>query len=120
MVVVEGLSWRQFALLNVLAPQLPGVATDVGSFRIYNSPEPMAHVVGYVGMAGKGEVDEDPVMRVPGFRLGKTGVEKGFDRWLRGHAGNVTSEVDAHGRIVRELGSTPSVPGTGLGPHHRS
>ena len=113
-VVVEGLSWRQFALLNVLAPQLPGVATDVGSFRIYNSPEPMAHVVGYVGMAGKGEVDEDPVMRVPGFRLGKTGVEKGFDRWLRGYAGNVTSEVDAHGRIVRELGSTPSVPGRDL------
>jgi penicillin-binding protein 2 len=113
-VVVEGLSWRQFALLNVLAPQLPGVATDVGSFRIYNSPEPTAHVVGYVGMAGKGEVDEDPVMRVPGFRLGKTGVEKGFDRWLRGYAGNVTSEVDAHGRIVRELGSTPSVSGRDL------
>ena len=47
-------------------------------------PEAMAHVVGYVGMAGKGEVDEDPVMRVPGFRLGKTGVEKGFDRLLQG------------------------------------
>lgn len=112
--VAEGLSWRQFALLNVLAPQLPGVATDVGSYRIYNSAEPMAHVVGYVGMAGKGEVDEDPVMRVPGFRRGKTGVEKGYDRWLRGHAGTVTSEVDAHGRIVRELDSTKSVPGKDL------
>ncbi|HZP07758.1 penicillin-binding protein 2 [Methyloceanibacter sp.] len=112
--VAEGLSWRQFALLNVLAPQLPGVATDVGSYRVYNSPEPLAHVVGYVGMAGKGEVDEDPVMRVPGFRRGKTGLEKGFDPWLRGHAGAVTSEVDAHGRIVRELGSTPSAPGRDL------
>lgn len=112
--VVEGLSWRQFAVLNVLAPQLPGVATDVGSFRIYSSPQPLAHVVGYVGMAGKGEVDEDPVMRVPGFRRGKTGVEKGFDRWLRGHAGTVTSEVDAHGRIVRQLESTASVPGKDL------
>ena len=112
--VVEGLTWRQFALLNVLAPQLPGVRTDVGSFRVYNTPEAMAHVVGYVGMAGKGEVDEDPVMRVPGFRLGKTGVEKGFDRPLRGHAGSITSEVDAHGRIVRELGSVPSQPGKDL------
>jgi penicillin-binding protein 2 len=112
--VVEGLSWRQFALLNVLAPQLPGVATDVGSFRIYSNPQPLAHVVGYVGLAGKGEIDEDPVMRLPGFRIGKTGIEKGFDRSLRGHAGNVTSEVDAHGRIVRELGSTPSVPGKDL------
>jgi penicillin-binding protein 2 len=112
--VVEGLSWRQFALLNVMAPQLPGVATDVGSFRIYSNPTPMAHVVGYVGLAGKGEIDEDPVMRLPGFRVGKTGIEKGFDRWLRGHAGTVTSEVDAHGRIVRELGTTPSVPGKDL------
>jgi penicillin-binding protein 2 len=112
--VVEGLSWRQFALLNVMAPQLPGVATDVGSFRIYRNAAPMAHVVGYVGLAGKGEIDEDPVMRVPGFRIGKTGIEKGFDRWLRGHAGAVTSEVDAHGRIVRELGTTPSVPGKDL------
>jgi penicillin-binding protein 2 len=112
--VVEGLSWRQFALLNVLAPQLPGVATDVASYRVYNSPQPLAHVVGYVGMAGKGEVDEDPVMRVPGFRRGKTGVEKGYDRWLRGHAGTVTSEVDAHGRIVRQLESTASVPGRDL------
>jgi penicillin-binding protein 2 len=112
--VFEGLTWRQFALLNVLAPQLPGVATDVGWYRIYNTPQAMAHVVGYVGMAGKGEVDEDPVMRVPGFRRGKTGVEKGFDRSLRGHAGTVTSEVDAHGRIVRELESTPSLPGKDL------
>ena len=112
--VVENLTWRQFALLNVLAPQLPGMRTDVGSFRIYNTPQPAAHVVGYVGMAGKGEVDEDPVMRVPGFRLGKTGLEKGFDRPLRGHAGSITSEVDAHGRIVRELGSVPSQPGKDL------
>ena len=112
--VVEGLAWRQFALLNVLAPQLPGVRTDVGSFRVYDTPEAMAHVVGYVGMAGKGEINEDPVMRVPGFRIGKTGVEKGFDRLLRGHAGNITSEVDAHGRIVRELGSVPSKPGKDL------
>ena len=44
----------------------------------------MAHVVGYVGMAGKAEVDEDPMMRVPGFRTGKAGIEKGLDRELRG------------------------------------
>jgi hypothetical protein len=38
--VVENLTWRQFALLNVLAPQLSGMRTDVGSFRIYNTPRP--------------------------------------------------------------------------------
>ncbi len=109
--VTEGLSWRQFALLNVLAPQFPGVRTDRASYRHYSHGSSTAHVVGYVGMAGKGEVDEDPVMRIPGFRIGKTGIEKGFDRELRGRAGSISYEVDAHGRIMRELGSNASEPG---------
>ncbi|MEZ5875236.1 MAG: hypothetical protein R3D30_10550 [Hyphomicrobiales bacterium] len=45
--VAEGLSWRQFALLNVLAPQIPGVRTDRSAHRIYHHATAMAHVVGY-------------------------------------------------------------------------
>ncbi len=48
---------------------------------------------------------------MPGFRLGKSGVEKGLDRDLRGLAGSIDYEVDAHGRILRELGVKPSTPG---------
>jgi penicillin-binding protein 2 len=109
--VTEGLTWRQFTLLSVLAPQLSGVRTDRATYRRYSHARSMAHVVGYVGMADKAEVDEDPVMRVPGFRTGKAGIEKGLDRELRGQPGTVKYEVDAHGRVVRELGATPSVRG---------
>jgi penicillin-binding protein 2 len=109
--VAEGLTWRQFALLNVLAPQLPGVQTDMAQVRTYNDSRSMAHAVGYVGMAAKGEVEGEPVTRLPGFRIGKTGLEKGFDRELRGRPGSISYEVDAHGRVVRELGATPSTPG---------
>ncbi len=109
--VTEGLTWRQFSLLSVLAPQLPGVRTDRATYRRYNHARGMAHVVGYVGMAGNAEVDEDPLMRVPGFRTGKSGLEKGLDRELRGAPGTIKYEVDAHGRVVRRLGATPSVPG---------
>ena len=112
--VTEGLTWRQFALLNVLAPQLPGVRTDQGAYRRYQHARGLAHVVGYVGMADKDEIDEDPVMRLPGFRTGKTGIEKGFDAPLRGKPGTITYEVDAHGRIMRELGSAPSTRGKDL------
>jgi penicillin-binding protein 2 len=113
-VVAEGLNWRQFALLNVLAPELPGVQTDTSAIRVYAESQPMAHVLGYVGLADKTEIKEDPVLRLPGFRLGKAGVEKGFDRKLRGRPGNVQYEVDVHGRIVRELGGKPSQAGTPL------
>jgi len=110
--VAEGLSWRQFALLNVLAPQIPGMRTDRSGYRHYNHARPMSHVVGYVGMAGKAEVDLDPVMRLPGFRTGIAGVEKSFDKELRGLPGSVKYEVDVHGRVVRELGSRPSTRGS--------
>jgi penicillin-binding protein 2 len=109
--VTEGVPWQQFALLNVLSPEFHGVPTDKALNRLYSFPHEMAHIVGYMGMAGKGEVDEDPVLRLPGFRLGKSGVERGLDRELRGHAGSIDYEVDAHGRIVRELGVKPSTPG---------
>ncbi|MGZ8400773.1 MAG: penicillin-binding protein 2 [Methyloceanibacter sp.] len=109
--VTEGLTWRQFTLLSVLAPQLPGVRADRATYRHYVHGNSMAHVVGYVSMADKAEVDLDPMMRVPGFRTGKAGIEKSFDPELRGQPGTIKYEVDAHGRVVRELGATPSVRG---------
>jgi len=112
--VAEGLTWRQFALLNVLAPQIPGMRTDRSAYRRYYHSRPMAHVVGYVGMAGKTEVDLDPVMRLPGFRTGRTGVEKAFDTELRGSPGSIKYEVDVHGRVVRELDAKPSTRGRDL------
>lgn len=112
--VAEGLTWRQFALLNVLAPQIPGMRMDRAAYRQYHHGRPMGHVVGYVGMAGKAEVDVDPVMRLPGFRTGRAGVEKSFDPELRGSPGNIKYEVDVHGRVVRELGSKPSTKGRDL------
>jgi len=112
--VAEGLTWRQFALLNVLAPQIPGMRADRSAYRKYYHARAMAHVVGYVGMAGKEEVNLDPVMRLPGFRTGRTGIEKTFDRELRGSPGSIKYEVDVHGRVVRELGSKPSTRGSDL------
>jgi penicillin-binding protein 2 len=112
--VTEGLDWRQFALLSVLAPQIAGMRTDRATYRRYVRARSMAHVVGYVGLADKGEVDTHPVMRVPGFRTGKAGIEKGLDAELRGEPGTISYEVDAHGRVVRELGATASVRGKDL------
>ena len=112
--VTEGLDWRQFALLSVLAPQIAGMRTDRATYRRYVRARGMAHVVGYVGLADKEEVGAHPVMRVPGFRTGKAGIEKGLDAELRGEPGTISYEVDAHGRVVRELGATPSVRGKDL------
>lgn len=109
--VLDDLSWRQFAQINLLAPSLPGVRTDIGWKRVYHRGYDMAHVVGYVGAADKAEVNEAPVSRLPGFRVGKIGVEKGLDVALRGQAGAIKLEVNAHGRAVRVLDQIDSEPG---------
>lgn len=113
-IVDDSLSWRQFAQVNVLAPSLPGVQTDILSVRHYHGGKDIAHIVGYVGAATKGQLEEDPVTRLPGFRVGKSGVEKGLDAKLRGKAGIVKLEVDARGRALRKLDTLDSEPGREL------
>lgn len=113
-VIADNLTWRQFSQINLLAPSLPGVQTDVGWRRVYHHGYDMAHIIGYVGAGDKAEVNEDPMVRLPGFRVGKVGVEKGFDHELRGHAGVVKLEVNAYGRTIRKLDQTESEPGRDL------
>lgn len=113
-IVDDTLSWRQFAQVNVLAPSLPGVQTDILSVRQYHGGRDIAHIVGYVGAASKEQLNEDPVTRLPGFRVGKSGVEKGLDARLRGKAGIVKLEVDARGRALRKLDTLDSEPGREL------
>lgn len=113
-VIANNLTWQQFARINVLAPRLPGIQTDILPVRRYHNGYAMAHVVGYVGAAGKHEISDDPVVRLPGFRVGKSGVEHGFERELRGSAGNVKLEVDAHGRAIRKLDRLDSEQGREL------
>ncbi|MCH8239484.1 MAG: penicillin-binding protein 2 [Proteobacteria bacterium] len=113
-VVGHNLSWEQFSQVNVFAPGLPGVQTDILSVRQYHDARDMAHIVGYVGAANKTEINEDPVTRLPGFRVGKSGVELGFESRLRGKAGVVKLEVDATGHAIRKLETVPSQPGREL------
>lgn len=101
--VSENLSWEQFANANVHSPDLPGVQPDIGEQRFYPSGPAMAHVVGYVGEVAEEELTGDPLLALPGFRIGKNGVERVYDETLRGKAGNSRVEVNAVGRIIREL-----------------
>jgi len=101
--VAENLSWEDFARVNVHLPDLPGVQLDVGETRDYPMAGLFSHVIGYVGAVAEGELGDDPLLELPGFRIGKSGVEKLFDEDLRGRAGHSQIEVNAYGRAIREL-----------------
>ncbi len=101
--VAENLTWEQFARVNVQLPDLPGVQPDVGEGRFYPSGFETAHIVGYVSSVSEADLTGDPLLELPGFRIGKNGIEKLYDETLRGKAGNSRVEVNAYGRVIREL-----------------
>lgn len=119
--VKENLSYEDMAKVEYNVPDLPGVSVDEGEIRSYPFGEATAHIIGYVGRISEAEIDKaeqegskDPTMRQPGFRIGKTGVEKKYDQVLRGTAGRISAEVNVVGREIRELEKIPPKKGKRL------
>jgi len=113
--VREFLSWEEMARIEVNAPDLPGIVVDAGTTRLYPFGPTLAHVVGYVAPPNENDVADDPTLALPGMRVGRAGLEKAEDRSLRGRAGVVQLEVNAIGRVIRELERQDGVPGAEIG-----
>ncbi len=114
-IVAEDLSWEDFARINVKSYDLAGVQPVVGETRAYPHGALLSHLIGYVASVSEDDLaaieNPEPVLRSPGFRIGKSGIEKMQDADLRGRAGNMRVEVNAYDRVIRELTRTEGVPG---------
>jgi penicillin-binding protein 2 len=110
-IVREFLTWEEMARIEVNAPDLPGILTDVGTTRLYPEAEHLAHIIGYVAPPAERDMDGDPLLQLPGIRVGRAGVERHHDQVLRGRAGAVQLEVNAVGRVIRELDRREGVAG---------
>src|SRR5215469_6602405 len=78
--VAENLSWEDFSRVNLHLPYLPGVQCDVGEARDYPFGKELVHILGYVASVSEQELahDDDPLMSLPGMRIGKRGIEREF------------------------------------------
>lgn len=114
--IAGNLSWEQMAAIEVNLLQLPGVSIEEGTVRSYPLKQATAHVLGYVGVPNEEELkkDSDPMLELPGFQIGKIGLEKRYDQGLRGVAGQTSEEVNASGRKVRTLKRLEGVQGASL------
>ncbi|WP_408887863.1 penicillin-binding protein 2 [Roseococcus pinisoli] len=110
-IVREFLTWEDMARIEVNAPDLPGILIDVGTTRIYPEAEHLAHIVGYVAPPAERDMDGDPLLQLPGIRVGRSGIERFHDLAMRGRAGSVQLEVNAVGRVIRELDRREGQPG---------
>lgn len=113
--VAERLSWEEISRVASNAPALPGVTPEMGLSRYYPMYKDTAHVVGYVGPVSERDLEAleapDPVLMIPRFQIGKSGVERMQEDRLRGRAGSQRVEVNAVGRVMRELDRVEGTPG---------
>ncbi|PIE13459.1 MAG: penicillin-binding protein 2 [Rhodobacterales bacterium] len=116
--VADRVTWADLSRVAVNAPALPGVTPEVGLSRRYPLGADFAHVLGYVGPVSDYDLsrieDPDPLLRLPRFQIGKVGVEAKSEDTLRGKAGIERVEVNAAGRVMRELDRSEGKPGANL------
>lgn len=107
----DNLSWEEVSRIQLNAPDLPGIVIDEGLTRYYPFGAGMAHILGYVSSVSDKDVKDDPLLEVPGFKIGKSGIEKYLEKALRGESGNLKLEVNAYGRIMKEIERVDGIPG---------
>lgn len=91
---------------------LPGVLAEVRPLRHYPDLDMASHVFGYLGEITEGELRHaDPDRYRSGDFIGKSGVEKQLEEYLRGTAGERRVEVDVVGKELRLLKTFDPVPG---------
>lgn len=113
LLVAADIGWDDYAALNLELADMAGVQPVKTYVRHYPGGEGFAHAVGYVGRPTRDQYLEtrNPLYLVPGFRLGKDGLERGLDAELQGVPGARRVEVNARGRVLRDLDTRADVPG---------
>ncbi|MEZ5676591.1 MAG: penicillin-binding protein 2 [Thalassovita sp.] len=116
--IADRVRWEDISRVAVNAPALPGVTPEVGLSRTYPLGPDFANIVGYVGPVSDYDLskieDPDQLLRIPRFQIGKVGLEAKMEDELRGKAGTKRVEVNAVGRVMRELDRKEGQPGANL------
>ncbi len=110
-------SLETVARIGELRMSLPGVSVELDQLRSYPDGPAIAHIMGHLGEISQADLEtaqEAGEDYVAGDYVGKSGLEKQYEKELKGTDGGKQIMVDVTGRMVRILGDQPSVPGNAL------
>ena len=94
---------------------MPEVMLSVQPIRNYPYHELAVHALGYVGEVSDYEIEQGLFKNITqGSLVGKAGLEKSYDKYLRGEDGAFMEEVDVAGNVVKHYDSVQPVPGKNL------
>jgi len=114
--IKDNLTWEEVSKIQLNAPDLQGIYIDEGLSRDYPFSDSMTHILGYVASVSESDAkkDNDPLLQIPEFKIGKSGVEKLFEKDLRGKGGSLKLEVNAYGRVMKEIERIEGISGKSL------
>lgn len=107
--IENNLDWATFSRINYELPYLAGVLPDVGETRDYPWGPATSFVIGYVGaitdrdLEAQENDDDRLLLRQPGFKIGREGLERTYEKELRGEAGQMNVVINAHGRVIEQV-----------------
>jgi penicillin-binding protein 2 len=114
-ILASELSPAQMARLAESENDFPGVDFQAQPVRNYPYKDEGSHLFGYVGAITQDEYEQ---LRHQGYSpndvVGKDGLERQYDRYLRGRIGGQEIEVNASGALVKRLDTVDPVPGNTL------
>ena len=112
--IAESLSLAEVARFEVAGFEHPEFEIEVRPLRLYRYGPQTAHVLGYLGQVTETEVAGAESPFRPGDLVGRRGIEKVYDPWLRGVDGEHVVVVDNRGKRVEEHHVVASQPGRDL------
>jgi penicillin-binding protein 2 len=114
--ISDDMSMDQVAKVEANRIYMPGVSIRIEPKRNYPFGAMAAHMLGYVSEIGPEELKDKKRYKgyAPGDSIGKFGLERAYEKYLRGADGENRVEVDATGREVRVLDTVEPVSGNSL------
>ena len=114
-VLKEVLQEEEVAALAAQSHRLVGANIAGIQERFYPHAEILAHVTGHMGDINASEAEKiDKAAYRATKRIGKTGIEKQYEKLLHGSPGERQAEINAHGRVIRRMEGQNPVPGNDL------
>jgi penicillin-binding protein 2 len=111
--IKQQLTQEEVLIFSSKSRDFPGVSLLKSATRNYTDSLIFSHVIGYEGKIRKEELEQHPDY-LPTDSIGKQGIEKNYDQYLRGTYGAHQVEVDSIGKVQKDLGIVPPVAGSDL------
>ena len=104
-VISDNLTWSEFSRINLFLHELQGIEPVVSVARVYKDSS-SAHILGYVSQVSAKDLKNKKYLKeilVPGIAVGKTGLERRFDKEMIGKVGFQRYEVNAFGKRIKQI-----------------